>query len=111
MKTLFIDCSMGAAGDMLMGELYELLEPSQQEDFLDTMNHLLSEHISVTASPCEKCGIYGTQMKVSIYGEQEESAHAHEHEHLHKHEHSHEHKHSHEHAHGSSHVHPSYPEI
>lgn len=73
MKTLFIDCSMGAAGDMLMGALYELLEPAQQEDFLDTMNHLLSQNISLTASSCEKCGIYGTKMDVSIYVKNEDS--------------------------------------
>lgn len=109
MKTLFIDCSMGAAGDMLMGALYELLSPSQQEDFLDTMNHLFSEHLFVTASPCEKCGIYGTQMKVSIYGTHEESAHSHTQAPSQEHKHTHSHKH--EHAHGSSHVHTSYPEI
>ena len=74
MKTLFIDCSMGAAGDMLMGALYELLTPPQQEDFLETMNHLLSKNISVTATPCEKCGIYGTKMNVSIYGKMEETS-------------------------------------
>ena len=26
MKTLYIECNMGAAGDMLMSALYELLE-------------------------------------------------------------------------------------
>ncbi len=26
MKTLYIECNMGAAGDMLMAALYELLE-------------------------------------------------------------------------------------
>lgn len=91
MKTLFIDCSMGAAGDMLMGALYELLEPSQQEAFLDTMNHLFSEHISVTASPCEKCGIYGTKINVSLYGQQEIPGQPEGQEH--------------------SHAHTSYPEI
>lgn len=68
MKTLFIECSMGAAGDMLMGALYELLEPSMQEDFLDTMNHLLPGTVSLSAESCEKCGIYGTKMTVSVQG-------------------------------------------
>ena len=31
MRTLYIECNMGAAGDMLMGALYELLE--DKEDF------------------------------------------------------------------------------
>ena len=38
MKTLYIECSMGAAGDMLMAALYELLDDRQA--FLDTMNAL-----------------------------------------------------------------------
>lgn len=89
MKTLFIECSMGASGDMLMGALYELLEPSMQEDFLDIMNHLLPGTVSLTAESSEKCGIYGTKMNVSVHGVTEE--------------HSHEHP--------SNHAHTSYPEL
>lgn len=42
MKTLFIECNMGAAGDMLMGALYELLTDAEKDSFLKTMNELLS---------------------------------------------------------------------
>ena len=38
MKTLYLECSMGAAGDMLMSALYELLE--DKAGFLRTMNGL-----------------------------------------------------------------------
>ena len=33
-KLLFIECNMGAAGDMLAGALYELLPKEKQEEFL-----------------------------------------------------------------------------
>ena len=40
MKTLYLECKMGAAGDMLMAALYELLGEGQRKEFLDTMNGL-----------------------------------------------------------------------
>ena len=40
MKTLYLECGMGAAGDMLMAALYELLSEEQKKAFLDTMNGL-----------------------------------------------------------------------
>ena len=45
MKILYLECKMGAAGDMLMSALYELLP--DQASFLDIMNHL-HEGIAVT---------------------------------------------------------------
>ena len=47
MKTLFIECNMGASGDMLMGALYELLSDSQKESFLKTMNSLLIRQMPI----------------------------------------------------------------
>ncbi len=71
MKTLFLECNMGAAGDMLMGALYELLPEPEQVQFLDTMNRLFPDKIMVKASPAEKCGIWGTKMDVVILGQTE----------------------------------------
>ncbi len=86
MKTLFIECNMGAAGDMLMGALYELLPNSEQEQFLETMNSLFSDKIMIKADPSEKCGIWGTKVNVVILGHTETpeasgQEHSHEHEH------------------------------
>ena len=66
MKTLFIECNMGASGDMLMGALYELLAEPQKEAFLNTMNALFPDQVMLQAAPSEKCGIWGTKMHVVI---------------------------------------------
>ncbi|HBL41249.1 MAG TPA: TIGR00299 family protein, partial [Ruminococcaceae bacterium] len=38
MRTLYFDCNMGAAGDMLSAALFELLEESDKNLFLQKMN-------------------------------------------------------------------------
>ncbi|BAK98450.1 hypothetical protein OBV_12520 [Oscillibacter valericigenes Sjm18-20] len=116
MKTLYLECNMGAAGDMLMGALYELLE--HKDEFLHTMNQLIPG-VTVTAQAASTCGIAGTHMVVNIHGEQEESSdtpmnaehssmepHAHHHDYEHEHGHNHEHSHDHEHEHGHHHTTP-----
>ena len=93
MKVLYLDCSMGAAGDMLMAALYELLDDKQA--FLAKMAALCLPGIEISAEPAVKCGITGTHMKVLVRGEEEsESMHEHEHEHAHEHEHEHHHHHT-----------------
>ncbi|MBR6343454.1 MAG: nickel pincer cofactor biosynthesis protein LarC [Selenomonadaceae bacterium] len=117
MKTLYLSCEMGAAGDMLMAALYELLPDKQA--FLDTMNGLLPG-LTITPEPSEKCGIRGTHMAVAFHGEEEneeffahihEHAHAHAHDYEHTHDHDHEHAHDHDHAHHHDHTHGSLAEI
>lgn len=71
MKTLYFDCGMGAAGDMLMASLYEICP--DKEKFLKMMNGMGIPGLSVEAEPSVKCGITGTHMKVTIHGEEEES--------------------------------------
>ena len=83
MKTLYFECKMGAAGDMLMAALYEIC--GQKELFLQTMNQAFSEYgIQISAEESKKCGISGTHMHVVIKGE-EEGVHTHEHAHIHDH--------------------------
>ena len=56
MKTLYFECKMGAAGDMLMAALYEICD--QKELFLQTMNQAFSEYgIQISAEESKKCGI------------------------------------------------------
>ena len=88
MKTLYFECAMGAAGDMLMGALYELYP--EKERFLAEMNRLLPG-VAVEAERVLRQGIAGTHMRVTVHG-REEGQHRHEHEHHHSHEH-HPHQH------------------
>ena len=67
MRTLYIECNMGAAGDMLMAALYELLEEKEKEAFLHTMNHLGLPDVRVEAENGSTCGISGTHMKVIVH--------------------------------------------
>lgn len=107
MKRLYLDCGMGAAGDMLTAALYELLDDADKQKFLDTMNSIMPESVAVSVRPETKCGITGTHFDVVINGEEEHSIdyHGHEHEHAHDHEHTHEHEHTHSHEHTHDHEH------
>ena len=98
MKTLYLDCSMGAAGDMLTAALAELLP--EREKVLSELNGLGIPGVEMSWGPAQKCGITGTHATVRIHGE-EESEEMHEH----GHEHSHEEAHGHGHAHTNSHTH------
>ena len=92
MRILYLDCSMGAAGDMLMAALYELLD--EKSAFLDTMRGLGLPGIDISAEPAVKCGITGTHMKVLVHGEEElDALHDRLHEHAHEHGHDHDHHH------------------
>ena len=104
MKTLYLECTMGAAGDMLTAALLELTEDRQA--FIDKMNALGLPGVTVAAEPAVKCGITGTHMKVTVNGAEEESedvhdGHHHDHHHDHDHEHHHDHDHEHHHHHAS----------
>ena len=101
MKTLYLECAMGAAGDMLMGALYELCP--KKERFLAVMNSLLPG-VSVKAEPVKRQGVAGTHMRVVIHGEEEgPGGAAHSHRADHGHDHPHDHEHNHDHAHDYDH--------
>jgi uncharacterized protein (TIGR00299 family) protein len=87
---------MGAAGDMLMAALLELLP--DQDLFLQRMRDLDLPGVEIGTEKTTKCGITGTKMHIRIGGIEEGSFdadmtnghhHQHEHEHAQKHEHVH----------------------
>ena len=80
MRTLYLDCGMGAAGDMLTAALLELMP--DREAFLRKLNGLGIPGVTVTAERSVKCGITGTHIRVTVHGE-EETEHMHGHHHHH----------------------------
>ena len=77
---------MGAAGDMLLGALYELYP--EKERFLADMNALIPG-VKLEAEGVTRQGIAGTHMRVDIHGQEEghERRRAHDHHQDHHHEH------------------------
>ena len=90
MRIIYLDCRMGAAGDMLMAALLELLPEGERESFIDGLNALGIPGVHAEMKRSAKCGIMGTHVTVTVNGEDEEDLN-HEHEHAHGHEHHHEH--------------------
>lgn len=116
MKTLYLDCGMGAAGDMLTAALLELLPDS--DAFVERLNQLSLPGVVFEKRLAVKCGITGTQISVTVYGAEEESGvdeeghhcgegHSHEQAHDHREEHVHEYVHHHgeDHSHEQRHDH------
>ena len=126
MKTLYLECGMGAAGDMLTAALLELMP--DPDAVVAELNGLGIPGVQFSKEAMSKCGIGGTHMTVRVHGEEEseemfhhhhehhdhshEQEHDHEsachehHDHLHEHEdHEHTHEHTHEHSHEHTHEH------
>lgn len=119
MKTIYLECNMGAAGDMLAAALLEL-HPDRQ-GFINRLNDLGLPGVRFEAESSVKCGITGTHMRITVNGVEEESYDGHEHDHEHndcehddhhhehdcehgEYHHEHEHEHNHEHyEHGNEH--------
>ena len=117
MKTLYIECNMGAAGDMLMAALSELIP--DPKGFIDRMNALGLPGVRFERRAAEKCGVTGSHISVTVDGEEERSEdvdvrdqgtedrdqatgnreqgireqewHEHSHDHDHPHHHAHDH--------------------
>lgn len=66
MKTLYIDCGMGAAGDMLAGALLELMP--EPDTFIRKLQEAGIPDVLFKAEKSVKCGIRGTHFDVSVAG-------------------------------------------
>lgn len=106
MRALYLDCGMGAAGDMLTAALLELFEPAERDELVDELNALGIPGVRYVAGRVEKCGLMGTHVSVLVDGHEEEpgedGTQGHAHEHAHDHDHAasgHEHHHHHSHSH------------
>jgi hypothetical protein len=104
MKTLYLDCGMGAAGDMLTAALLELVP--DREKVIGELNALGIPGVEMVCEKSQKCGIGGTHISVRVHGV-EESEEMHDHGHTHETEHHHDQNHTHEaeqhHDHGHTH--------
>lgn len=88
MNILYLDCGMGAAGDMLTAALLELFP--HPEKVVEALNALGVPGVRYQRELTQKCGITGTHMHVYV-GDTEEGEHSHAHHDHHEH---HDHPHS-----------------
>lgn len=79
MKELYLNLSMGCAGDMLSAALLELMP--DPDAALEKLNAIGIPHVVFEAEKSEKCGIVGTHMSVKIHGHEEGEEHEHHHHH------------------------------
>lgn len=68
MNSLYIECKMGVAGDMLMAALLELTD---KDTFLTKMNSLGLPGVTLSLENVKKNGITGTHVKVLVDGREE----------------------------------------
>lgn len=99
MKGLYIECKMGAAGDMLTAALLELLPENKRQEAISALQNIGLDGVEFSTEKMVKCGIQGTHVNVRINGQEEESHDAHHDHHHEEHEHSHQEHHHHHHEH------------
>ena len=84
MNILYLDCGMGAAGDMLTAALLELFP--EPDTMVEQLNALGVPGVRYERELTQKCGITGTHMHVYV-GNTEEGEHDRRHHGMHEHHH------------------------
>ena len=80
MKTLYIDASMGAAGDMLTAALLQLF---REDEAIEALNKIDIPGVKYTFEKVSRCGVVAKHVHVYIEGEEEDNVHNHKREHHH----------------------------
>ncbi len=82
MNILYLECAMGAAGDMIAAALFELLP--DKEKALETLRSAGIPGVEFNVGKVVKNGIEGTNYSVIVHGTEEgKEDHVHDHEHHH----------------------------
>ncbi|MBO6149914.1 MAG: nickel pincer cofactor biosynthesis protein LarC [Clostridium sp.] len=119
MKTLYLECSTGISGDMIVGALLDL--GADEQEMRRVLSAIPADGFDIGVSRVKKAGIDCCDFDVILdaahdghdhdmdylYGFRHEHGedHDHEHEHDHGHDHDHEHDHDHDHDHHHDHAH------
>lgn len=111
MKTLYLDCAMGIAGDMFTAALLELFD--NKDEMVKKLNAIGIPKVEFTIEDTIRSGIKGTRSIVKVDGVEEEisdinldNKNNHHYEHIHTHEVLQNHVHTHPHKeHPDSHHH------
>ncbi|MDO5061540.1 MAG: LarC family nickel insertion protein [Peptostreptococcaceae bacterium] len=92
MRTLFIETTMGASGDMLLASLIGLME--EPKAFVKRLNEMGIDGLEAECKKGESMGIAGNRLIVRIDGKEEGGHHDHKHHHDHEHHHDDDDHHS-----------------
>ncbi len=76
---LYLECHMGAAGDMLAGALLDLFEEKAQT--LGELQAVMPPHTELLCEERTTCGVRATHLRVLIHGEEEAQGAHHAHHH------------------------------
>lgn len=98
-KTLYLECSAGISGDMVVAALLDL--GADKEKLLAALASLKTGGFTASVRRVQKCGLELCDFLVELDAEHEN--HDHDMEYLHGHEHEHEHIAEHGHCHGQEH--------
>ena len=82
MRTLYLDCGMGASGDMLMAALSEAAPGG--DGIAERIEALGLPGVRAELSEVTRCGIRGRHIEISVHGESEDAHEHHHHHHAHR---------------------------